>query len=174
MRWWSRDPDEPAAHLELARTILREAREELGRADGKASILLAAIGVVIGAIFAAILGGSWHPSHLDNNMQWLWWGGATTGLAGATAFGSAVFPRTTYRSKRRPGIVAYFGDVVGLSPEQLKHGLVRTANHPDDATLDQVRAISSVVDKKYRAIQTGIILTATTGALWVVAVLVGG
>ncbi|WP_442859198.1 hypothetical protein [Arthrobacter sp. CAN_A214] len=66
------------------------------------------------------------------------------GLAGATAFGSAVFPRTTYRSKRRPGIVAYFGDVVGLSQQQLKQGLVKTANEPEAATLDQVRAISFI------------------------------
>ena len=174
MRWCRKEPDESVVHLELAKTILREAREELGRADGKASILLAAVGVVFGVIFAAILGGSWHPNHLDNNMQWLWWGGAATGLAGATAFGSAVFPRTTYRTKRRPGVVAYFGDVVGLSPDQLKRGLIRTAKNPDDATLDQVRAISSVVDKKYRAIRVGILLTATTGASWVVAVLVGG
>lgn len=103
--WWN-STGEPAPYLELGKTILREAREELARADGKASILLAAIGVVIGAIFAAILGGSWRPHHLDNNIEWLWWVGAVVGLAGATVFGSAVFPRTTYRSKRRPGIVA--------------------------------------------------------------------
>lgn len=166
---------EPAPHLELARTILQEAREELARADGKASILLAAIGVIIGAIMAAVLGGAWHPHDLTNNIEWLWWVGTTLGLAGATAFGSAVFPRTTYRSKRRPpGIVAYFGDVVGLSELQLKQRLAETANKADTATLDQVRAISSVVDKKYRAIQVGIICIAAAGLCWVIAVLLGG
>lgn len=169
-----KNDDELAPHLELARTILREAREELARADGKASILLAAIGVVIGAIMAAVLGGSWHPHDLNHNIEWLWWVGAMIGLAGATAFGSAVFPRTTYRSKHRSGIVAYFGDVVGLSQHQLKQGLVRTANEPDAATLDQLRAISSVVDKKYRAIQVGITCIAAAGFCWVIAVLIGG
>ncbi|MBG6184699.1 hypothetical protein IWX65_002677 [Arthrobacter sp. CAN_A214] len=49
----------------------REAREELARADGKASTLLAAIGVVIGPIVAAAFGGSWHSRDLDNNIEWL-------------------------------------------------------------------------------------------------------
>lgn len=174
MKLCGRNRDQPAPHLELATTILREAREELARADGKASILLAAIGVIIGAIMAAVLGGSWHPHNLDNNIEWMWWVGAVAGLVGAAAFGSAVFPRTTYRSQRRSGIVAYFGDVVGLTPEKLEQGLIETASEPGAAALDQVRAVSSVVDKKYRAIQVGIVCTAIAGLCWIIAVLVGG
>jgi MFS family permease len=174
MKLWGRKGDEPAPHLELANTILRETREELVRADGKASILFAAVGVIIGAIVAAVLAGSWHPHDLDNNIEWLWWIGAAAGLLGATALGSAVFPRTTYRSQRRQGIVAYFGDVVGLSPEELKQGLIETAEDPGAAALDQVRAVSSIVDKKYKAIQVGITCIAVAGLCCITAVLVGG
>jgi MFS family permease len=174
MKRCGKNRDSPAPHLALANTILREAREELARADGKASILLAAIGVIIGAIVAAILGGSWHPTHLDDNIEWLWWIGTAIGLAGAVAFGAAVFPRTTYRAKRRPGIVSYFGDVVGLSKVQLKEGLITTAKDPDAATLDQVEAISSVVDKKYRCIQVGMICVGAAALFWLFAVLIGG
>ncbi|UIK88615.1 Pycsar system effector family protein [Arthrobacter polaris] len=174
MKRRGKDRDNPAPHLELASTILREAREELARADGKASILLAAIGVIIGAIMAAVLGGSWHPTHLDDNIEWLWWLGTGIGSAGAVALGVAVFPRTTYRAKRRPGIVAYFGDVVGLSSSQLKEGLIATAQDPDAATLDQVEAIASVVDKKYRSIQIGMLCVGAAAVCWLSAVLIGG
>lgn len=166
--------EEPVQYLELATGILREAREELARADGKASILLAAIGVVLGAILAAILGGSWHPSHLHDNIEWLWWIGTVTGFIGAAAFGVAIFPRTKYRYQRRLGIVAYFGDVVGLSSDDLKQGLADTAKDSDAAVLDQVMAISSVVDTKYRAIQVGMLCTGLAALCWLCAVLVGG
>lgn len=168
------DGDNPAPHLELASIILREAREELARADGKASILLAAIGVVIGVIMAAVLEGSWHPTHLDDNIEWLWWLGTVSGSVGTFALGIAVFPRTKYRSKRRPGIVAYFGDVVGLCRHQLKEGLIVTAQDPDAATLDQVEAVASVVDKKYRSIQIGMLCIGGAVVCWLVSVLIGG
>lgn len=174
MKRCGKDRDSSAPHLALASTILREAREELARADGKASILLAAIGVIIGAIMAAILAGSWHPSHLNDNIEWLWWTGTGAGSAGAVSFGVAIFPRTTYRSERRLGIVAYFGDVVGLSSSQLREGLIATADDPGAATLDQVEAISSVVDKKYRAIQIGMICIGAAAVCWLTAVLIGG
>lgn len=171
---WRSSSSSSAPHLALATTILREAREELARADGKASILLAAIGVIVGAIVASVLAGSWHPTQLDDHIEWLWWIGSAIGLAGAVSFGAAVFPRTTYRSKRRPGIVAYFGDVVGLSKDELKEGLVDTAKDASAATLDQVAAISSVVDKKYRFIQLGMICVGAASLCWLAAVLIGG
>lgn len=166
--------DDLAPYVALANGILREAREELARADGKASILLAAIGVVMAAIMAAILGGSWHPANLDDHIEWLWWVGTGIGLVGAAALGVAVFPRTKYRSKRRLGIVAYFGDVVGLSYCQLRKGLIDTAEDPEVAALDQVAAISSVVHKKYRSIQIGIICVGVASASLFSAVLIGG
>lgn len=159
----------PDTYLELANKILREAREELVRADGKASILLAATGVILGAV----LTGSWRPSYFDAPLACLWWAGSVIGMAGVGAFGVAVFPRTTYRSKRRPGIVSYFGDVVGLSKDQLKRNLIDTAEDASTATLDQVEAISSVVDKKYRAIQIGMICVGVAALCWVAAFLIG-
>lgn len=35
-------------------------------------MLLAVVGVSIGALIAAVLDGAWHPSHLDHNVEWLW------------------------------------------------------------------------------------------------------
>jgi hypothetical protein len=47
---------------EYARLLLAEAREELGRADQKASLLLAAASVAIAAIVTGLVGSGWKPS----------------------------------------------------------------------------------------------------------------
>ncbi|MGO4253021.1 Pycsar system effector family protein [Paenarthrobacter nicotinovorans] len=160
--------------LQLASSILREAREELVRADGKASLLLAAAGIIIGALLAAFLAGTWHPSKLKDCLEWLWWLGTALGSLGIVALACAVFPRTTYRTKRRPGIVSYFGDVVGLTAQEIEAGIIATADQEGSATYDQVRAISFVVDKKYRWIQRGMLLLGTAATCCVLAVLIDG
>lgn len=170
---WGKKPVQPG-YLQLASDILREAREELARADGKASLLLAAAGIIIGALVAAFLAGTWHPSTLKDGVEWVWWVGTALGSFGTLALAAAVFPRTKYRAKRRPGIVAYFGDVVGLSPDELRTGLKVTANRDGSALLDQVKAISMVVDKKYRWIQSGMVSLAAAAASCILAVLVDG
>jgi MFS family permease len=170
---WGKDPT-PPGYVQLASNILREAREELARADGKASLLLAAAGIVIGALVAAFLAGTWHPSKLKDGVEWLWWVGTALGSFGTLALAAAVFPRTTYRARRRPGMVSYFGDVVGLSPQELRVGLERTANRDGSATLDQVKAISFVVDKKYRWIQRGMLSLGAAALCCVLAVLIDG
>lgn len=173
MGWGRQSPPQPP-DLQLGSNILREAREELGRADGKASLLLAATGIIIGALLAAFLAGTWHPSKLKDCVEWLWWVGTAVGSLGTLALAAAVFPRTKYRSNRRPGIVAYFGDVVGLSVEELRLGLEGTARNEGSATLDQLKAVSVVVDKKYRWIQMGMVLLGVAALCCVLAVLVDG
>jgi hypothetical protein len=71
-------------------------------------------------------------------------------------------------------MVSYFGDVVGLSPQELRVGLERTANRDGSATLDQVKAISFVVDKKYRWIQRGMLSLGAAALCCVLAVLIDG
>lgn len=61
--------DEPT-ELKLAMQILGEAREELARADGKAGLLLAAAGVVVGALLAGLLAKDWDPTSLHDRIEW--------------------------------------------------------------------------------------------------------
>jgi len=107
-------------------------------------------------------------------VEWLWWVGTAVGSLGTLALAAAVFPRTKYRSSRRPGIVAYFGDVVGLSEEELRMGLEGTAKNEGAAILDQLKAVSFVVDKKYRWIQMGMIFLGVASLCCVLAVLIDG
>ena len=52
-------PDE--AILLYTTSLLSSAREEIDRADSKASILLAASGVATGALLAGLMAGNWTP-----------------------------------------------------------------------------------------------------------------
>lgn len=147
-------------HIVLAETILREAREELARADGKSSLLLAAAGVALGAIIAAIVAGDWTPFHLAPCVQWLWWVGSASGIGAIVAFAYSVYPRTAYRGERVPAIIAYFGDVVATPANRLEANLIRTAKGTDTRVFDQLKIISGIVDRKYRGIQLGLWLVA--------------
>ena len=140
-----------ARRIRLASKILVDSREELSRADGKASLLLAAIAVAVGALLAALLADQWSPSNIDERVQWLWWSGLLSVAVGIGALGFSVFPRTKYRGAREPGVIGYFGDVINTPRDNLVASL--DATDYEKALLDQVVAIAWVVDRKYRSIQ---------------------
>jgi hypothetical protein len=57
------------ATLLYATSLLSHAREEIDRADAKASILLAASGVGTGALLAGLIAGTWTPLKLQTATQ---------------------------------------------------------------------------------------------------------
>lgn len=159
------------AAAEHAKVVLAAAREELTRADGKASVLLASAGVVIGALTAALLAGTWDPSDLWNGIEWVWWVGVASAAVAVGALGYAVYPRTTYRGTI-PGTIAYFGDVVATPRRRLEARLQSTGANGHVALLDQLVAVSVIVDRKYRALQLALWCLAVAGLACVSAVLV--
>lgn len=131
--------------------LLKDAREELVRADNKASLLLSATGVGVGALLAALLARAWAPSSLVGVAQWMWWLGAM-GIAFAVCqLGVAVYPRTTARSRHAADVVAYYADVVRIGRTGLADHVSKEAT--EDALLDQLSSISEIVFTKYRLIQ---------------------
>ena len=63
--------------------LLTETREELQKADSKASILLAASGIAAGALLSATLSGQWTPNKLHHGDARLFaWISITAGLVG--------------------------------------------------------------------------------------------
>lgn len=129
------------------RTRLAHAREELVRADGKASILLATEGVVGGVILAALLGGDWSPAQLPPCAGLLWWGGVASGLCSLGALGYAVYPRTRARRDSPLKGAAYYGDVDGA-----KQGTLSEGSH----LKDQIKQIEWIVRVKYRGLKISI------------------
>lgn len=148
----------------LVKSLLSEAREELGRADNKTSILLAAAGVVVGALTAAVLAGDWSPTKLAPGFASIWWIGCGFLSAGILCLGIAIYPRTS-RPRKVPNFVAYFGDVVALkSRANLNRAISKTARAAGTRDLDQLELVSAIVSKKYRFLRLAL-LSFALGAL---------
>ncbi len=177
MAWWSRSrrmATDCAEGSELgtqsaayAERLLISSREELGRADTKASILLATAAAVIAAVVAGVVAGGWSPAMLTGWYELLWW--VSTGLAGLAMLllAGAVYPRTAPRRDGQPTVVAYYGDVVQFNDHSaLRAALERSAPRDIDRLTDQIYHVSRIVRRKYRLIRDGMwtLLAATLGS----------
>jgi hypothetical protein len=150
--------DQPVndATLLYATSLLSNAREEIGRADAKASILLAASGVVTGALLAGLIAGTWTPLRMHVAAQWLWWLGTGEAAVGIWCLAWAVYPRNPRRDSGHPWAVGYYGDVVGFhTTAQLVTALHLSAETNTERVADQLRHVSRIVSRKYRLIRWG-------------------
>ncbi|GAB1819556.1 Pycsar system effector family protein [Herbidospora sp. RD11066] len=162
-------PDPATDH---ALRLLTETREEAGRADLKASILLAASGVAISALLGALIAGSWTPSRLDG-VAFLWW---LVGLLGATSvatFVAAIYPREL--RSRDPDGIAFFGDAAALgSVERISVAVEIAARNHLALLSDQILVMARIVTLKYRLIKVGIWLLACATLCWAATAIVSG
>lgn len=141
---------------ELARLLLTESREELTRADGKASLLLAALGIGLSAILGAILAGNWTPFDLERPLQGVWWAGAFLAGAAVVCLAVAVWPRVTHKSG--PSGVTYFGEAAAFETvAKLTAALKRTETDPVARTVLQLHVIARRADHKYAFIRYALI-----------------
>jgi Family of unknown function (DUF5706) len=150
--------------------LLTESREELARADAKASTLLAALGVAIGVIAAALLAGDWSPDRLDRGYQIVWWFGLGFTGAGSLALCLAVWPRIRHRL---PGRSATYFDEIALlgSVDKVKAALEST--DAAGRTLTQLVAVSRIARRKYVLIRWAMCLLGIAVVLVLFAVIAG-
>jgi hypothetical protein len=145
--------------LLYAIAILEEARKEVDRADSKASILLAASGVGIGALLAGLLAGTWTPVKLPVIAQLLWWAGAFSAAIGIGCLSWAVYPRRHRRDSEALETIAYYSDVIAFrSVPELVAGLTKSAGMRIELVADQIRQISRIVNYKYQLIRWGMLV----------------
>jgi Family of unknown function (DUF5706) len=150
--------------------LLAESREELARADGKASMLLSALSVAIGVIAAALLAGDWSPDRLDHPYRIVWWVGLAFAAAGWLALCLAVWPRIRHRLSSPSA--TYFDEIALLgSVDKVKTALAGTDSA--DRTLTQLVAIARIVRLKYVLIRWAMGLLGIAIALVLVAVIAG-
>lgn len=84
----------PIRNTDAGARLLVDLRSEIARADSKASVLVAALGMTAGVISGWLAGSGWRPSALSAPGTALWWTG-TGGLATALlAMLMAVLPAT--------------------------------------------------------------------------------
>lgn len=138
---------------ELSRRLLVEAREELLRADTKASLLLATAMIVAAAVLAAMLAGDWRPSSLTPWAQLIWWAAFAVGTGGLVALGIAVYPRTR-RTRGAVDIITFFGDIAETDVDQASDKIARSARS-DAPVIIQLVQVAAIVRVKYRWIRAG-------------------
>lgn len=155
---------------ELTAKLLAETREELVRADGKAQILLAATGVVIGVVAGGIVAGDWKPGDLACGAELLWWIGAGSAAVGVLALVYAIWPRVGTGASDR---ARYFADVrVHGDCDSLIPVLEKEAQR-ENRDAEQLFSIASIVGKKYAAVKMAIIALALAVVLTAFAAIVG-
>ncbi len=140
----------------LVESLLSDTREELSRADGKASILLSAVGVVVSVLLAGAISRDWNPTRLAS-FEWLWWLGTLSGTAAIGALGAAVWPRVEHPANKEK--LTYFGHVASFNNvNDLSAALDRRVSTApsQDRPIDQLYTVSKIVDNKYRRVRWGI------------------
>lgn len=147
--------------LLVAEHLLENNREEIGRADGKASSL------VVGALAIAALAVGSASTHIATASvpgRWLVSVGVVTWMAAIIILAVAVFPRVgTQQNTSAP---TYFGDVRRASDlSGLRRSIEKAANDRLCWLLVQVSDTSRIVVTKYRYIRIALCLLALGGGL---------
>ena len=146
----------PDPILEVVQQRLLETREELGRADQKASILIAARAIPLGPLIGLAIGSGWELGGLSLASTWLAIAGIIGIFCGVFSLGYAVYPRVR-RFRERAGGLAYYGDIVVLGKDDFRVLDSQSFDQVLDDERDQLWEVSRIVSVKYRAIQMGVI-----------------
>lgn len=158
------------ADVELA--MLTEARNEVGAADHKASMVLAVLGIGFGALLAGLIARDWSPNELNTGGQVLWWSGAMSATASVIAAANAVWPR--FKIVKSPPTVFYWGHVAAFEDQRdLERALDKRPPELEDRTRHQLFELSTIVAKKYRRVRAAMILSIPAAVLFLGASFVG-
>jgi len=157
------------ARVNYAQILLGEAREELGRADGKVSVLFGTVSVAASVVVGAIVAGHWSPGHLGVWARVSWWLGVALAGSGIVVLASALAPRVRHHAED-PALLRYFGHAAKFgSPQLLLDAIAKVADQQTARTGDQLWVISRLVVIKYRRIRIALVALAVAGFLMIVA-----
>ncbi|MGI5402274.1 Pycsar system effector family protein [Streptomyces sp. CA-135486] len=157
-----------------AERLLTELRAEIARADSKASVLVAALGMT-GGVFSALLAGRhWAPGPLSLWGTAAWWLGASTLALSLFALLLAVLPRYR-RGTWAPGQpLSYFGDIQQAARQgQLAAALAETERDPVAGLAAALTETSRIAARKHQWIRTGLIAFCVGTVLLPASLLIG-
>jgi hypothetical protein len=157
---------------EYVESLLRDSREELTRADSKATVLLGTAGVGASIIAGDIAAGHWTPADLALWAQVFWWLGVCAAAAGLVSLTYALAPRL-YDSAEKQNL-RHFGHIAQYeSPSELLEPLDNASSDIFIARVSQLWAIGKIVTRKYALIRMALQLFAVSILLLIVARLAG-
>ncbi len=137
--------------------LLTDTRDELNRADFKASLLLAAIGVVIGGLIGGLAARKWTPMTMDPVAQAVWWVGAAGAAAGVFWIAASVYPRIHQHKTPHPGLPAYYGDVAAYQDIDAFRDAIDQAPEARERLINQTYVVSKIVQWKYVMLRRGLL-----------------
>ncbi|MFF2329970.1 MULTISPECIES: Pycsar system effector family protein [unclassified Streptomyces] len=164
----------PTGSADAGTRLLLDLRSEIARADSKASVLVAALGMTAGVISGWLAGSEWRPSALSGPGSALWW----TGIGGlAMALLSllmAVLPR--YRgSTWAPGApLTYFADIHRAARQnRLAEALDATDSAPAAGHVTALTETSRIAVRKHQWIRVGLLAYSVGAVLLPASLLLG-
>lgn len=164
----------PGDHIQLCERLLADLRTEIARADSKASVLVAALGMTAGVFSGLLAGRNWNPASLSTFGTVVWAAGAASLVLSLFALLLAVLPR--YRSEPwAPGQpLSYFGDIQqAVRLGQLEAALADTRRDPTAALTSALTETSRIAARKHQWIRTGLIAFCTGTLLLPASLLIG-
>ncbi|MFD8704665.1 Pycsar system effector family protein [Kitasatospora sp. NPDC059648] len=138
--------------------LLAELRTEIARADSKAAVLVAALGVIVGVLGGLLTSTGWAPQQLSGAAKVLLALGGLGLTVSLVALLFAVLPRFR-RSSWRPGRpLGYFGDI-RLAAEQglLADALADTERLAAEAVHAALAENSLIVSRKHSWVRVGVL-----------------
>lgn len=128
--------------------LLEEAREEVGYADHKASLILAALGIGFSVVLGGLFASDWDPTKLSGFVETLWWVATGVAVYAVFAAASAVWPRLGDSSRRDE--LYYWGQVAQYdTADAFAKAVDGLSPDPEKRTADQVWQLSGIVKTKY-------------------------
>jgi hypothetical protein len=143
---------------EYVRRILSESREEVSRADTKASTVLAGAGIVVGIVLTGLVTGDVSLAGSRWYVGTIACAGGASLLAGVALLGAAVYPRT---GQPADGHARWFAEIERYKDDDT--GLlaaIETDRNDGMRDLHQAVNLSEIVVKKYTLTKVGMWLLA--------------
>ncbi|MFV0134242.1 Pycsar system effector family protein [Streptomyces sp. HMX87] len=168
--------DTPVAspRAELCERLLTDLRTEIARADSKAAVLVAALGMIAGVFSALLAGRNWSPGSLSAPGTAVWWAGIVALALSLFALLLAVLPR--YRTGTwAPGQpLSYFGDIQrAVRVDRLEAALADTEADPAAGLTTALAETSRIAWRKHQWIRAGLIAFCAGTLLLPASLLIG-
>ena len=144
-------------HLRV-KALHDETREELARADSKATTLLSVVGLLLGAFLAGAIAGRLSPQRLRDSVEWMFWIGVAFALVAEAALCFAVLPRMRPRLPKES--LRYFAHVAQFRTRDMFKSALEASDDEYERLVDQAYDLSKTVFRKYDLIRLALLALA--------------
>ena len=163
-----------ADRIRVCERLLADLRTEIGRADSKASVLVAALGMTAGVFSGLLAGRGWTPSAMSTEGTVLWWSGALALGLSLFAMLLAVLPRYDCGAWTPGRPLTYFGDIrQAVRQGCLESALTDTEHNPLAALTEALTESSRLAARKHQWIRVGLIAFCVGTVLLPASLLIG-